>query len=72
MLKVLSQQLGNNNLEACTTFRKLKHLLASDALDTHLKKLEAGVDSLNFREAKAVLDSIAEILNITVEQGSGS
>lgn len=66
MMKDLSEQLGNNNLEACMTFRKLKHLLASDALSTHLKKLEAGVDSLNFREAKTVLVSIAEILNINL------
>jgi polar amino acid transport system substrate-binding protein len=72
MLKKLSQQLGKNNLDACTTFRKLKQLLVSDTVNTHMKKLELGVESLNFREAKVTLDNIAEILNINLEQESYS
>lgn len=68
----LLQQLNKNNLEACTTFRKLKCLLVSDVLNAPLQKLESGVENLNFREAKAALEAIAEILNINLEQESGS
>ncbi len=64
----LSLHLRKNNLEACTVFKKLKQLLASAALHAQLEKLEAGVNNLNFKEAKSVLDNIAEILNITIEQ----
>ncbi|NVN98170.1 MAG: transporter substrate-binding domain-containing protein [Geobacteraceae bacterium] len=66
LLRALSGELENNNLEACTTFRKLKQLLASDVFDFYLQKMERAVESLNFKDAKDILNNLAEILNITV------
>jgi two-component system sensor histidine kinase/response regulator len=68
ILRELSQNLEKNDLEACAVFRKLKCLLVSDALKSHLEKLERNVEILNFSEAKVVLDSIAEILDIKFDQ----
>jgi hypothetical protein len=45
-------------------------MLLSDALKTHLDKLGSNVESLDFQEAKVVLCSIADILNINLDQDS--
>ncbi|HXC92758.1 MAG TPA: Hpt domain-containing protein, partial [Geobacteraceae bacterium] len=68
VLRELSLTLERNDLEACTVFRKLKCLLVSDVLKAPLEKLERNVESLNFSEAKVVLDGIAEILEIKFDQ----
>ena len=71
MLRELAQNLVKNNLEACNVFKKLKRLLASDALKTQLEKLERCVEGLDFRGAKVILGTIAETLNIKLEQEPG-
>jgi two-component system, sensor histidine kinase and response regulator len=70
IMRELSLKLEKNDLEACNLFKKLKSLLLSDAVKTHLDKLGSNVESLDFQEAKVVLGAIADILNINLDQDS--
>ncbi len=68
VIRELSVQLDKNNLDAGDNVRKLKTLLGPKPLQGQLEKLESGVERLNFKDAKAVLVNLADILNIDLAQ----
>ena len=62
----LSGYLNENSFEAEECFQKLKQLTLSEQTEGLLGQLAEDLSKFNFKGAKATLDNLAELLNITI------